>query len=160
MIPEKLRCINMETGAVRLITPKITEGFTFKKDGWVVQEIEGGKPEVKPPAEKEKGAKAYKEAKIKAAKKLLENEKAGKPNIPKELSPESDTDEETGFYEELIAIKGIGKATADDIIRVYENKANLLEAIEKSMTSKAKKHKLPFTAGANKALLTYKTNQK
>ncbi len=62
----------------------------------------------------------------------------------KESEPEEETKKEVDFYNELIAIKGIGHQTAEDIIEVF-SREKLINAIKN-------KEKLPFRNDIEKKL--------
>lgn len=51
---------------------------------------------------------------------------------PKDVEVDSG-DEEQPFLESLVKIKGVGKKTAEDIIKVYPTKAALIETLEKGL---------------------------
>lgn len=65
--------------------------------------------------------------------------------VEKNIIPKKDKVDEKSWEEELIEIKGVGKKTAHDIILIYPNKHNLLEALEKEK-------ELPFDDDISKKL--------
>ncbi len=65
--------------------------------------------------------------------------------LEKRENPNKKEKKEKSWEEELIEIKGIGKKTAKDIILVYPNRHNLLEALEKGKD-------LPFDDDVEKKL--------
>jgi len=69
-----------------------------------------------------------------------------KPKTEDKDEPKTDNLEDKGFFDELTSIKGIGKKTAEDIIKAYATKALLIKEIKK-------KKDLPFRDDVVKKLI-------
>lgn len=173
-IPQKVRCVNTKTGRVKRIAEPITKRPFFRNQGWMVQELEDGEEEStvtdKPPkvegklidvdarraeaqrlADEEAARKAEEERlAAEAEAERLADEEAEEERLAAEAEKEEaknsqDEIEKEQFKADLVSIKGIGTKSADDIIEIYENRTNLLEAVNS-------KDDLPFTSDIKKAL--------